>query len=1340
MKSGLTAPFSRDFTCRLTSATSRPRGAARFGAPHTLAPVDDRALELAPVDVVVARAADFEITLCLRDTSVTIGDIAAALGCRRGSLRVDGAAVSAERPAVASGLRRGSVLTASTGKPVSTRAVASLRRIAGPDAGPSVPLEAGVHVLGVPSERCLLALGPDGNAIVTDVATSTRRTVAHGEPFRVGDHVMVVDVPVPPAVNASGVAPSTGWTEPVRRPPRPLSPSPPAPVPVPSAANATDMGVGIGITASLAALAGSIAAAVLFHQPALLILGGFGAASGLGSGLRHHRRRRRQVRRVRRRAAADVAAFATALASHVADSEHARWTGAVDVATAVQRAATHHPRLWERRSTDPDFGLVMLGVGDVPWTPTLDASTEPLPDELARLVRQHDHLRAVPITVTVAPGTTVGLTGDLDAARALARSVVIQLAVTSGPADLTLSMAGPSELWRWTDWLPHSVSTTGGPERLRVLVVDGADAVPATTTEPVGTLVVAEREGDLPAKCTHVVHVERDVRLRLVHTRDGQTVDGVTGAGASAATAAHVARVLARFHDPELRGDGVRTPASVALGALLGPTAFDPKRLAARWRDAGVDAPLRAPIGVSPEGVFELDLVRDGPHALIAGTTGSGKSALLQTIVAGLAANASPDQLTFVLVDYKGGSAFDACARLPHVVGLVTDLDGHLVERALRSLEAELRRRERVMRRRGAADLPAYRHAAADGEPVPRLVIVVDEFAALADAWPELLRGLVGVAQRGRSLGVHLVLATQRPSGVVNDDIRANTNIRIALRVQDAADSVEVIGAAAAASIPHDRAGRAVVRLGSDQLVTVQVALAAAPISDDDGAAVEVSPRGRTAVAGDAGVGALDRLVAAACDAARDVGPPRRPWLDPLPAVVALRDVLPAVALIDDPDRQDQRPLDWHRDAGHLLLYGQLGSGTTTALAALALALGAGHSPDDLHLYVADLTAGALGALASLPQCGAVVASGETERLTRLVRRLRQDLDRRRADGRAGAPDVVVLVDGIEALRDCFDDASGQTILEDFDRVVAQGPDVGMVIAAAAERVGAVPATLAAVAGDRWVFRLSDPLDARTLGASVTPGRSWAAGRAVSVASGLELQIGWPGSDLTAAVAEVTARWPQSSRPAPIAVLPRHVPVDSLSPASTTPRPWVVPVGLADRDLEEAALVLHDGDHVLVAGPSRSGRSSILAVLARQLHGAAHIAAVAPRPSPLRNAPHDQLITDTARLVLPDGPVVVLVDDADWVADHDGVLARLLASGRSDMHVVAAVRADALRASYGQWAHAVRRSRLGVLLRPDPAIDGDLLGAVLPRRAAPRVTGRGYLVVDGEAAVVQFAV
>ena len=331
----------------------------------------------------------------------------------------------------------------------------------------------------------------------------------------------------------------------------------------------------------------------------------------------------------------------------------------------------------------------------------------------------------------------------------------------------------------------------------------------------------------LPAECQAVVVVDPD-GLR-VQQMMAATIRQVRPDGVNPGWCTRLARSIAPIRDASDDDDAAGLPDSARLLDVLRLEPPRAEAIAARW-NAGGRSTL-AMIGESYDGPFGIDIRKDGPHGLIAGTTGAGKSELLQSLVASLAVANRPDEMTFVLVDYKGGSAFSECVRLPHTVGMVTDLDPHLVERALVSLSAELTRREHILAAAGAKDIEDYQllldrgrpgRGARPPEPMPRLLIVIDEFASMARDLPDFVKGLVNIAQRGRSLGIHLILATQRPSGVVSQDIRANTNLRIALRVTDTAESADVIEAPEAAFISKSTPGRAYVRLGHASLVPFQ--------------------------------------------------------------------------------------------------------------------------------------------------------------------------------------------------------------------------------------------------------------------------------------------------------------------------------------------------------------------------------------------------------------------------------------------------------------------------------------------------------------------------------------
>jgi S-DNA-T family DNA segregation ATPase FtsK/SpoIIIE len=263
------------------------------------------------------------------------------------------------------------------------------------------------------------------------------------------------------------------------------------------------------------------------------------------------------------------------------------------------------------------------------------------------------------------------------------------------------------------------------------------------------------------------------------------------------AAAQRIARSVAGYcEERAFSAEGDLPDAVSFVNVAVGHESLEPRQIARRWDDYSDGLPVV--LGESAAGRFEFDLSVVGPHMLVAGTTGAGKSELLQALALSMAVAMPPDRLSFLLIDYKGGAGFGRTVGLPHTTGIVTDLDGGLAERALRSLGAELRRREMVLSRHNVGDVRDLSNDASDRPP--RLVIIVDEFATLIAEVPGFVEGLVDIARRGRSLGVHLILATQRPAGVVDDHLRANMGVRVALRVTDPMESIDIVGTAIAST------------------------------------------------------------------------------------------------------------------------------------------------------------------------------------------------------------------------------------------------------------------------------------------------------------------------------------------------------------------------------------------------------------------------------------------------------------------------------------------------------------------------------------------------------------
>lgn len=1024
----------------------------------------------------------------------------------------------------------------------------------------------------------------------------------------------------------------------------------------------------------------------------------------------------------RKQVAAQAAAYRDALAQKRAELEAARQAqqrirAAVDPGPdeLLARARARHPRLWERRPDDADFLCLRLGLGAQPSTVRVSAPHPDMPDprlaEAHALEAEYRAVPDVPVTVNLRAGP-LGIAGPPAARADLARALLVHLAAHHAPDEVRLLAVGaPGRAGdlRWLRWLPHVHAPDGPPtladdpaaarpllvgllEELRwrqnrlaaappgqpppawpwlVLLADDAPSLrddPALhlLLAPVGralnvtAIFLVEHVHEVPTGCASVVELTGEGSL-------AGCADGALFAcapdRADAATGEALARALAPLRVETLRPEGT-LPSSVRLLDLLGiaePESYDAARA---WSRRDPDRFLRVPVGVRRGGqplTLDLNPTAHGPHGLVAGTTGSGKSELLQTLVVALALTHHPHDLGFVLVDFKGGGAFAGLRDLPHTLGLVTDLGGSLAERALVALEAELDRRKRLFSAAGVNDIAAYQRLHWQGrarEPLPRLVVIVDEFAELVADVPEFMDGLIGVARVGRSLGLHLILATQSPSGVVGQQIWANARFRICLRVESRQESVEMLHRPEAADLPR-LPGRGYLQVGNDEVFELFQVARVAGRHPPAGETAAPAPRclvvnrvlpsggavalldGPPAPASDpaAWPSDLERVVRRLADAARVLRLDKlpSPWPDPLPDAVALPDLLrqagldgwdgarwalppdrppltAVLGLLDDPAHQRQLPLrlELAQQDGHLLVVGAPGSGQEMLLRTLLLSLARSHTPDELHVYLVECAGQALAPLERLPHVGGRFTPADEERVPRLLRRLLDALEARkrlcaeaRVDGLAqlcpddAPPAVVVVLTGLQEFRNTFPDE-----LLALTRLVREGGPYGIHLVLAAERVGDVPGALGSVIARRLALRLAEPSDyGLLLGMSPRLGKEqrFPVGRGWSGRPPLEFQAAAPcaggdeAGELQRTVEAMARAW-RGARPETVERLPAVVPLRPLlANFAPPPQSLAVPIGLDALRLQPVVVdLLADGPDFLIVGTPQSGKTTLL--------------------------------------------------------------------------------------------------------------------------------------------------
>lgn len=768
------------------------------------------------------------------------------------------------------------------------------------------------------------------------------------------------------------------------------------------------------VLASLAPVIGSLVIWAITSSPFALVFAFLGPVIAVGTMIDGRVNGRRSLAKGR-------VIYTRKLAAARAAIERAQLTETRELARAhpgaleILRAAHRDPERWRSSFDHPveiTLGWSMQASRlRVEVTEDDDAGAGDGRDEQrAVLVREAALVRA-PVVADARLG--IGIVGGTVVGWAFARGLAAQLANLLPPEGASWQAAVSES--DWLEALPHAGSATAPPGELSWS--DGSGRA---------VICVAATINDLPHGLRVVVEVGgREGARVLAHP----TLRAPVLLQCELVSLVQAAALATRLADCALGRpvNGGSLPASVPLSTLNIP-----------------DGPgvLEAAFLVGPSGVLVLDLVADGPHAVVGGTTGSGKSELLLSWLLSIALHSSPELVNFLLVDFKGGASFGPIVTLPHVVGLVTDLDERSAYRALSSLRAEVRFRELRLAAAGARSIDEL--TAGDG--LPRLVIVVDEFAALVGGFPDLNELFADLAARGRSLGIHLILCTQRPSGVVRDSVLANIPMRLSLRVNNEADSTAVIGTAAASMLPVTPAGRAIVALAGEAPVTVQVALAA----KTDSAAVSARWKGSA--------------------------PPRRPWCDDLPREIGLTEGAAGSAFVlglaDYPAEQRQATALWDPAAeGSVIVLGATRSGKSECLSLLA-AQGAEWVPHDSE-----------GAWDSVEKAVTAV---------------------RRGTARPG----VLLIDDVDALVGRFGDDHDAAFIDLLSELLRTGGSYGINLAMTARRLPSRVQALAAACDRRLLLRHANRQDYLLAGGDtaffavdIPPGRGEWGGAALQLAT-----------------------------------------------------------------------------------------------------------------------------------------------------------------------------------------------------------------------------------------------
>lgn len=808
-----------------------------------------------------------------------------------------------------------------------------------------------------------------------------------------------------------------------------------------------------------------------------------------------------------------------------------------DVQSYLKRISSLPLQIWERTPKHTDFLKLRLGVGNLPLNAQIQyperrfsVEQDPLTEAMYQFGEKERWLTDVPICLPLVERFVSGIFAANDQLITYAKSLILQLVMLHSYDEVKLVLIYDErheEELSFVRWLPHTMDNdrrvryiATNYEEIKDLSADLEQVIEyrkqlnheqledespyyvvlcldrklASRAEFLRTLLdykdnirfsvvaLCERLKDLPKECSAVVELSRSGigSLTLLNDVSDPPIPFRTDCPEKL-DLRQMTSVLANTQ-MNLSDTKFRLPKKYTFMEMLGVGMVEHINLLENWSVNDPTRSLAAPIGIDRFGEhFMLDLHEKahGPHGLIAGMTGSGKSETIIAYILSMAVRFHPNEVAFILIDYKGGGMAKAFENIPHTAGIITNLDGSAINRSLVSMQSELHRRERIFQKVSKQhnisniDIYKYQKLYREGkvsEPLPHLIIVSDEFAELKKDQPDFMAALTSTARVGRSLGVHLILATQKPGGVVDDQIRSNSRFRLCLKVQDRGDSTEMMGRPEASLLSDT--GRFYLQVGNNELFELgQSAWAGAVyhpsskvIRDLDDAVTVINTNGRVLMEVNTDRYANNnnayKQLDVVTDYIRQISeeeqiPAWKMWLDPIPGKIYVDELEekypdtvhkpfvlePVVGEYDDPAHQTQGilRLPISRD-GNAVVYGSSNSGKAIFLEAMCYSLLKHHSPEEVNLYILDFGSETMTCFGGAPHVGDVILSSETEKVENLFKLLQGKihtrkkilsafggfLDQYNAQAKKPEPNIVVVINNFANFSELYDAKLGE--------------------------------------------------------------------------------------------------------------------------------------------------------------------------------------------------------------------------------------------------------------------------------------------------------------------------